>query len=610
MAAEVPAPSYPTPDYGSFAAILGNLANTYRSGEMQNLDLDARKAFMDGFPTNDQGQPDWAKALQVYAQKGGDIRNTYNLAELAATQGQQQQLQQTMSSVLGGGMGGGALRSTGNIPPASASRGQPSMSGGEGGGYAEPVAKGVQPPRNAGFNDSIQDLQEDAEENEGISTKMISGQRDAATQAKLRANMEAGRAGKPLPYPELGAVAVAAEPGTSPHEAGVAADVVAGGGQQQRLIEMAREPWRGIKPGADFGDPNHFQAADAAPSRLEQGKQPFAATPLVPMPPLISGTKNAQESIAKIDELTLKLAENPNTPPTLIKALEARKQEFIDATTPKEVIPGRTFVDPQTRQTVYTAPLAEGGLSPFAINDAAEIYLKTGEMPKNVGRGQQGPADIRAIQNRAAEIANERGITPEKLAETRQQYKGQQATIKEFDVGSAGKSVGSYNTLVSHLGTLRNAAAALGNGDTRLFNAARQEWKLQTGDPAPTNFDGVRELVGDELVKAITGGAGALGDREAIKKTISSANSPEQLSALLGQYQELAAGQLKTFRRRYEAGTGLKDFDKFLAPETQALFGNGGEGANSPKAAKTAEKGLPPGQYDYDPATGEMKLRQ
>ena len=404
MAAEVPAPNYPTPNYDQFGAILGNLANAYRSGETQNLDLDARKAFMDGFPTNAQGQPDWAKALQVYAQKGGDIRNTYNLAELAATQGQQQQLQQTMSSILGVGTGGGASRPTGDIPPASASRAQPSLPSGAGGGYAEPMASGVQAPKGAGFNDAIQDLQQDAED-QGISTEMISGQRDSAKQAKLRANMEAGRAGKPLPYPELGAVAVAAEPGSSPHEQGIAADVVAGGGQQQRLIEMAREPWRNLKPGADFGDPNHFEAAGGA--RPAQVAQAGGAQPLVPMPPLVEGTSTPQESIAKIDELMLKVASNPNTPPTFIKAMEARRQAFVDAITPMKLGPYERFVDPQHPKTVVAEGAMAGqgaGLDPQALDSAADVWINSGKFPQNIGKGFQGQQVAKAIMDRAFQI--------------------------------------------------------------------------------------------------------------------------------------------------------------------------------------------------------------
>jgi hypothetical protein len=124
----------------------------------------------------------------------------------------------------------------------------------------------------------------------------------------------------------------------------------------------------------------------------------------------------------------------------------------------------------------------------------------------------------------------------------------------------------------------------------------RQEWNRQTGDPAPTNFEGVKELVGDEIIKAVTGGAGALGDREGIKKTLDAANSPEALNSILDQYRDLSVGQLKTFRRRYEFGTGRKDFDEMLAPETRELFGDGGgsQGQGGGSAGPAGQGGAAP----------------
>lgn len=124
--------------------------------------------------------------------------------------------------------------------------------------YAEPTTNPVGAAAlNPTFADKIQDLQQDAGD-AGIPTKLISGRRSNATQAALYDRY-------------LNGGNLAAPPGHSLHEAGLAADVVANDPSQQgALIAMAKEPWRGIKAGADFGDRPHFQLAGERPTGIAQ----------------------------------------------------------------------------------------------------------------------------------------------------------------------------------------------------------------------------------------------------------------------------------------------------------------------------------------------------
>ena len=96
---------------------------------------------------------------------------------------------------------------------------------------------------------------------QGITTHYESGVRSKDDQAQLYANWQAGKAGRPLPYPARGPVPLAAVPGTSMHEKGLAADIVADDPAQQAKL-------RGL--GAQFGlrtlgtrDPDHFELAAA-----------------------------------------------------------------------------------------------------------------------------------------------------------------------------------------------------------------------------------------------------------------------------------------------------------------------------------------------------------
>ena len=127
---------------------------------------------------------------------------------------------------------------------------------------------------------------------------------------------------------------------------------------------------------------------------------------------------------------------------------------------------------------------------------------------------------------------------------------------------------------MDHLDTLGSTVDALKNGNVRLFNELGNQVAAATGNPAPTDFNAVKQIVGDEIVKAVIGGAGALGDREEVAKVLNAANSPAQLASVVNRYKQLMGGQLKGLRKQYEASTGRKDFDeKFLFKETREITG-------------------------------------
>lgn len=96
-------------------------------------------------------------------------------------------------------------------------------------------------------------------EREGIKTHFLSGVRTAEDQRQLFANYQAGLHGQSLPYPERGAVPLAARPGTSKHELGLAADLAADDPTQQAAL-WALAPKYGLSA-IGKGDPNHFQLA-------------------------------------------------------------------------------------------------------------------------------------------------------------------------------------------------------------------------------------------------------------------------------------------------------------------------------------------------------------
>ncbi|KAH2819889.1 hypothetical protein KXV85_003353, partial [Aspergillus fumigatus] len=184
-----------------------------------------------------------------------------------------------------------------------------------------------------------------------------------------------------------------------------------------------------------------------------------------------------------------------------------------------------------------------------------------------------GQAESRMIRQRAQELEREAGGDPSQWSQKWQQFKGQQVAIQRFTSGRQGNTIRSFNVLVDHLDTLSEAAEALKNGDNRILNRFRQNWAAATGNPAPTNFDGVKALVGDEVVKAVVGSAGALADREEVKKDLDRASSPQQLAQLVDKYKKLALGQLHGLQKQYETSTGLKNFGDMLLPGTLKALG-------------------------------------
>lgn len=94
----------------------------------------------------------------------------------------------------------------------------------------------------------------------GVDTSILSGYRSRDLQQRLYLNYQAHKAGQPLPYPAEGSGGIAAPPGMSYHNAGMAVDMYAADPKQQQWL-VQNAPKFGLYPGANFGDPGHFQMA-------------------------------------------------------------------------------------------------------------------------------------------------------------------------------------------------------------------------------------------------------------------------------------------------------------------------------------------------------------
>lgn len=156
-----------------------------------------------------------------------------------------------------------------------------------------------------------------------------------------------------------------------------------------------------------------------------------------------------------------------------------------------------------------------------------------------------------------------------------QDYPTAQAALTAFAKGKQGDSTRFISTAADHVNTLREMAGALKNGNIQLFNKVANVWAEQTGQPAPTNWDTARTIVGGEVVKGIVGAGGGVEDRAKAQSAFDRAKSPAQIDdAIKVAILPLLNGQLKGLEQQYKAGTGRKDFrEKYLTEGARKAFG-------------------------------------
>jgi hypothetical protein len=559
---------------------LGEIGDSYNQGnisrqqqEQNKLDiqrrqqqLDIAKTFEGGLPRDPRtGQIDYSKAVAMLAQKG-DISALWNGADAMAIQGAG-----NLSPMLSGG-----------AQPASQPQGQPaslparplpapaanSPQGDAGSGTIASIVTDKMPQQDAATGQAIAKVAQlmgvdpnaaltpgQLRRAQGLVQRYASADGSGKTATTDTATAQGGGATFKDRFAAAGNgdLPPSANAGTPKAQAAPAQP-------QPALIGAGAPPQ---------GGPGPQQAPQAAP------QQPPANQPLRPQVPLPQGYTDPQAAILALRTEAARLSPNPRAKGQ-VDELKNWAERIEVSIQPVEMTAGKTMLDPRTGQPIYQGN--QPTMGPDSIQAAAERYLQTGTLPPNMGRGVQGNADRNAIMNAASDLAAQRGINQADLPKQWQEFKSQQTAITRFKSGKQGDTTRSFNVLVDHLGTLTEAADALKNGNSRLLNQFKQNWAAQTGNPAPTNFDGVKALVGDEIVKAVVGSAGALADREEVKKDLDRASSPKQLAELVDRYRKLALGQLRGLRKQYESSTGLKDFGEMLLPGTlSALGGNKGE---------------------------------
>ena len=264
---------------------------------------------------------------------------------------------------------------------------------------------------------------------------------------------------------------------------------------------------------------------------------------------------------------------------------------------------GRNIYATKNLKTGELTPIDLSKLSPSGTN--AENALgqpKIGQLPavaENIAQKManyeypapssgfaMGKPAVQAMVARAVELNPNFDVT---------NYNAKNKAVSAFATGKQGDQVRFWNNASQHFNTLDNLITALGNGDVQAVNSIKNYFKTQFGYEAPTDFNAAKNVVGQEIVKAIVANGGGEHEREEAARSLATANSPEQLRGVLNTYRELGGAQLRDLEKQYEASTGLHNFSqKYLIPESQAELQRVQQRTAAPTTAQPAATAATP----------------
>jgi hypothetical protein len=180
------------------------------------------------------------------------------------------------------------------------------------------------------------------------------------------------------------------------------------------------------------------------------------------------------------------------------------------------------------------------------------------------------------------------------------QFAARTSAARAFSSGPLGNFIRSFSVAESHLDLASQLAEALQNGKSQTLNRLRNTLRTEFGSAAVPNFETAKQIVADEVAKAVIGGQMGEGDRQNLQRQLDAASSPEQLAGAIQTFRSLMAGQLEGFKRQYMTSTGgtEQDFDRMLSPEARREMAPRGQtGGQAASAQPAASAALPKGQY-------------
>ena len=150
-------------------------------------------------------------------------------------------------------------------------------------------------------------------------------------------------------------------------------------------------------------------------------------------------------------------------------------------------------------------------------------------------------------------------------------YDAKKGAALKFTAGDLGNALRSVSTANAHLDQLGELADAMKNGNTPIVNKVQNWFSTQAGLPNVTNFDAIKAIVGQEVVKAIVAGGGTGGERDEAKAAFDNAKSPAQLKGAIEHYRAVMGAQAQNLlAQRDAAGLPRSTLPNYTAGATNA----------------------------------------
>lgn len=364
-------------------------------------------------------------------------------------------------------------------------------------------------------------------------------------------------------------------------------------------------PWAASAPGAGLTGAGQTAARSFAQNlpagALEQGHQ-AAGQAAEEFDPMEYGRVSMQRAVEAIDKQDI---------PPEVKAAAIMQMATILQPQDRMML---SMYAMQNRDLIAQSRLNLQAQGQAQRGNIAEENLKTRRTI--AGIGEPGEAPTQNVENVAEMISNYqmaplsgwtmrgawgqsvmnrvREINPDYQAT---QFSARQSGARAFASGRQADTVRSMSVAIDHLGVAENLSKGLQNNDVRLLNQAQNMMKTQFGYEGPVDFNTAKMIVSDEVTKAVAGGVLSMTERVSLADQLSAANSPEQLTGVIGTLRRLMAGQLGGLRRQFESATGgsADQFDQLLSPQAKEQLGVQSKEQERPSGTPV------PKEYESDP---------
>lgn len=164
-------------------------------------------------------------------------------------------------------------------------------------------------------------------------------------------------------------------------------------------------------------------------------------------------------------------------------------------------------------------------------------------------------------------------------------YNAKNKFTQSILAGKDGDNLRFFGTALSHIDLLSRLGKALDNNDdpqtlSYLKNMAQTEFGF---DPV-TNFESAKNIVTDEIIKAVMNSPGGVHDREAIAGNLKAQESITQLAGQAELFTGLMAGQLEHLEQKYIniPGNTSREFKLLMMPQDALAYEKYKSNINNP----------------------------